>query len=487
VIFSEVICAVDVGTSEIRAALIAETGVHLHEIAYTRSAEQQRPTFDAEVFWADIVNVLRSLVAGRVGLVIRNISVTSHIGQIILDKQGQSLIDAGSWSDVRGVEDFQSRIDDDSKILFTSGKPSLTGGGIPLLVWLQVKHPDLHSRVRWVMAPKDFINFRLTGSISTDPTSAAYTFGYDVRHRVWNDEIISISGLDLNCFPRLHNATEIMGFVTTHISDLIGIPEGTPVISGAPDGTLGSAALIGLTKGVIADIAGTTDVLMTVTSNLAELDLQGVVINPYIIPDHWSYGGSTGFTGGATAHWSGILGFENVSSALNEFGAEIESIPAGCHGLMMSPLLSGSRFPTWNSDERGAVWGLDVNHGSAHLLRASFESASFVVREAAEQFPLINGERSSIYLAGGIVRSRHIVQMRADILGRSIFASKESNLSLQGAAILGFTAAGMYGSFEEAQSAIKSELEIINPNEVNKEIYNDLYERWVTTRKKMFN
>jgi xylulokinase len=487
VTLTAVICAVDIGTSEIRAALVSETGIRLHEVAHVRSAEQQSPTFDTDVFWADVAKVLRSLVVGEADLVIKNVSVTSHIGQVILDKHGVSLIDAGSWSDVRGVDIFQSQIADDMDILFKAGKPRLTGGAIPLLVWLREKHPELHSRVRLVLAPKDFINFRLTGNISTDPTSAAYSFGYDVRNRVWDDGLISNSGIDPSCFPSLNNATEIVGYVARDISDLVGVPEGTPVVSGAPDGTLGAATLIGLTEGVIADISGTTDVLMTVTSNLAALDTRGVVINPFIIPDYWSYGGSTGFTGGATAHWSRILGFENVGSAMNKYGAEIESIPAGCDGLLMSPLLSGSRFPTWNSNERGAIWGLDVKHGPAHVLKASYESASFVVREAVAQFPLINGNKSSIRLAGGIVRSKHIVQMRADILGCTIHASKESNLSLQGAVLLGLTAAGIYSNFEEARSNIKSDIEIIYPNEVNSEIYNDVYKKWASIREKMNN
>ena len=478
------ICAVDIGTSEIRAALVSESGQHLSEIAFIRSLEQQQPTFNPEELWSDVVGVLRFLVVDQPDVRIKNVSVTCHIGQVILNGKGVVLTDVGGWADTRGANVFQNRMSGSSQILHTAGKPSFTGGAVPLLCWLKECHPELYREVHCVLAPKDFINFRLTGSMSTDPTSAAYTFGYDVRKRAWDYELISRSGLDSVVFPKVISSTEIMGQVTRQISEMIGLPEGTPVVSGAPDGTLGAAVLIGVNEGVIADIAGTTDVVMRVTKTLAGLGTQSVVINPYIVPDCWSYGGSTGLTGGATAYWSRLLGFENVSSAMGAFGAKMDSIPAGSEGLMMSPFLSGSRFPTWNPDERGAIWGLDTKHGSAHLLKASYESASFAVREAVEQFPLITEVRSDIYLGGGIVRSKHIVQMRADILGRKLFASTESNLSLQGAAVLGLTAEGIYASFEEARATMKSELEVFVPDETRSQMYDDLFETWRVLRKK---
>lgn len=477
-----VICAVDVGTSEIRAALISETGQKLQEVSSARDSNEQFSTIDAEVLWTHVVDVLHRLTEGNSNLLIRNVSVTSHIGQVVLGKNEEIIIESGSWSDSRGADLLQNQVGENLNILHVTGKPGFTGGWIPLLIWLRERHPELHEKVRWVMSPKDFINFRLTGNITTDPTSAAYSFGYDVRKRCWDEDLIALTGLDSNYFPKVVNSMEIIGEVSRNSSTVTGLPIGIPVVSGAPDGTLGAAALIGLAENVIADIAGTTDVLMRVTHDIGSLDAKGIVLNPFILPKHWSYGGATGLTGGATSYWSRLFGFENVNKAMEAFGGAIEMLPAGCDGLLLSPLLSGSRFPTWNAKERGAVWGLEAKHETPHFLKASYESASFVVREAIEHFPTINGDKSMIYLAGGIVRSRTIVQMRADILGCSITSSTQSNLSLQGAALLGLTAARSYDTFEEARLALKAKDEVFTPNEANSQLYEDLFQKWLLHR-----
>jgi xylulokinase len=61
---------------------------------------------------------------------------------------------------------------------------------------------------------------------------------------------------------------------------------------------------------------------------------------------------------------------------------EAESAPPGAEGLVVLPFLMGERTPIWDVDARGTIFGLSLNHGRGHVIRAMMESVAFALYDS---------------------------------------------------------------------------------------------------------
>ncbi|MFK4103991.1 FGGY-family carbohydrate kinase [Streptomyces sp. NPDC019531] len=478
----DVVCAVDVGTSAVRAALVTHDGQRLLEARSERVPDEGTETFDAERLWDGLCHVLRRITSGAAAPShLRSLAIAGHVGQVLVDEQHRPLGRAGGWADARGVREVAAGWPDPGTALRLTGRPAMTGGAVPLLHWLKNKDPSLHQRMRWALAPKDFLVLRLTGEAATDMTSAAYTLGSDVTRQVWDPRLLAIGGTGPEHFPPQHAATDIVGAVTPAAADTTGLPPGLPVAAGGPDGTVGAAAVAGATPGPVVDVAGTTDVLTRVITSPDERPM-AAVLNPYLTPGLWTCGGATGMTGGALAYWVRLLGLGDPATALRRLGPAVRAMPPGSDGLSMSPLLTGSRFPGWNQNERGMLWGLGEHHSAAHVLRAAQEAAAYVVRQAVDTLLVDDAPDIPVVLTGGPSRSPELAQLRADVLGRPVHVSSEADASLHGAALLALVAAGLEPDLPTAQARREPRLRRFIPQTPIAARYDQLYRQWLQAK-----
>ncbi len=51
---------------------------------------------------------------------------------------------------------------------------------------MKENEPELFSKIRKIMLPKDYINYKLTGVHCTDYSDAAGMLLLDVRHKPWS-------------------------------------------------------------------------------------------------------------------------------------------------------------------------------------------------------------------------------------------------------------------------------------------------------------
>jgi xylulokinase len=474
----DVVCAVDVGTSAIRAALVTREGQRVLAARRERGPDEGAETFDAERLWDGLCHVLRRLAVGAPRARPRCLAIAGHVGQVLVDEQSRPLGAAGGWADSRGVREVADGWPDPVTALRVTGRPAVTGGAVPLLRWLRDEDPALHERIRWVLAPKDFLVLRLTGAAATDMTSAAYTLGSDVTRRAWDPALLALTGKGPRHFPPQHAATDIVGAVTPAAAGTTGLPPGLPVAAGGPDGTVGAAAVAGCAADTVVDVAGTTDVLTRVIASPGERPA-AAVLNPYLVPDLWTCGGATGMTGGALAHWVRLLGLGDPAGALRQLDPTLRTIPPGSEGLWVSPLLTGSRFPVWNPDERGRLWGLGEHHSPSHVLHAVQEAASYVVRQAVDILVADHTPDTPVVLTGGPSRSPALAQLRADVLGRPVHASTEPDATLHGAALLALVAAGLETSLPAAHAHTAPRLHRYTPRAEVAACYDRLYRQWL--------
>jgi sugar (pentulose or hexulose) kinase len=401
---------------------------------------------------------------------VAGLAIAGHVGTVFVDDRFASVASPGGWSDSRGLDELTLRMADsiDGYSAIT-GRPRPTGGAAAAWLDLAREDPRSAARVRHVLQPKDFIIARLTGLAVTDATSAAYTGLSDVRDGCWSVSVAELVDLPVDVLPAQVSATEPVGPLLPEVARRLGLPGDCVAVAGGPDGTVGATMVLAAEKDAVADVSGTTDVLVRRLPSLGAAPA-GAVVNPYPLGG-WSAGGPTGMTGGALDRWSSLLGFATVADALDHLGNDPIAPPPP--GLAVMPSLSGSRFPRWSPDDTGQVVGVRASHEPTDLLRAVVEGCAFVVREGIDA---LDPERAmTVVLAGGAARSRGLAQLRADVFGRPVKVSTEPDVSLLGAGLL--AAVGIWGEGAYDRPPIVS-ADPIAPDPIRSVAFEERYQRW---------
>ncbi|WP_224391166.1 FGGY-family carbohydrate kinase [Pseudonocardia sp. ICBG1293] len=469
------VVAVDVGTSAVRAAVVAGDGTVESSVRVPRSGGVGGEHFDAEQLWSDVVAALggaRSAAPGAVGA----LGIAGHIGTVAVDRDLRPVGPATGWSDSRGA-DLVAGLPGPvlRRIRETSGRPVPGAGGLAHALDLLARRPELAGRVQALLSPKDFLLARCVGSLVTDAVHAAYTLLFDVRDRAWDLDLVTELGLPAHWWPSVAAPADPVGGLRADVAAATGLPAGLPVVAGGPDGSVGIGLLLGGRTDLIADVAGTTDVLGRLRTD-PEAGGAGVLLNPALGPGRWVTGGPTGVTGGAVARWRELVGTVDEDV--------VDAVEPGADGLTVIPTLSGDRFPRWRPAARGAVLGQGPDHGPAHLVRAAREGAAFTVREGVDLLDTGTAPGSTaVVLAGGAARSAAAARLRADVLGRTVLVCDDPDVTLLGAAAL--ARAGTGSDLDEALDGLRPRLHRIDPDPVRAARYGSLYASWIEARERI--
>ncbi|MFN8592615.1 MAG: FGGY family carbohydrate kinase [Thermomicrobiales bacterium] len=448
---------VDVGTSGLRVAVF--------DANLTRIAQAQRPIprhaavsmteLDVDALWAAVVAGIAEVADGRKS--IAAVGVSAQLGVVPCDARGEALRPALLWADRRAAVEA-------GEIAGAYGVSTLyqlTGRRVdaelpaPKLRWLQCHEPDLWRRTRVALSLKDYLVHRLSGVFVTDPAHASYSLLFDVGAGHWDESILRDLGLEAAAVPVLAGAA-IAGTITPDASRLTGVPTGTPVIVGGPDGSAGAVGA-GLTHpGASVDISGTTDVFFTAIDRAIFDPAHRVVLNAALIPGLWSLGGPMGMTGGMLRWFVTELVMAERGDTEPQGGdfALIDEyaalVPPGAAGLVALPAMTGERAPTWDRWQRGAILGLTPEHSRAHVARAMLEGSAYVLRELIDAVAMLGVPVGEIRLSGGGAASPLWTQIRADVCERPFAVVREREASSLGTAILAAVAVGHVASVADA-------------------------------------
>src|SRR4051794_19527340 len=101
----DVVCAVDVGTSAVRAAPGTYGGQRLREAPRERALDEGAEPFEPAHRWAEPCRALRRLDAGDARPRLRCLAIVGRVGQVLVDERNHPLGMAGGWADSRGVRE----------------------------------------------------------------------------------------------------------------------------------------------------------------------------------------------------------------------------------------------------------------------------------------------------------------------------------------------------------------------------------------------
>ncbi len=205
---------------------------------------------DMDGLWAATADAIREAVAacGRPASDIVAIAATAHgDGIYLLDEDKNPLGPAIVSLDTRAdaIAEAWSAGEVGQQSLELTGQKPHASAPSAILRWVREHQPERYARIAHFIAAKDWLRFRLCGTIGTDRTEASTSFT-DVRTQDYAEDAFRLFGLDrlAGRQPPMAASTEIVGGVTAGTARLTGLVAGTPVMAGLHDVTASALASI---------------------------------------------------------------------------------------------------------------------------------------------------------------------------------------------------------------------------------------------------
>src|SRR5207253_10100691 len=166
---------------------------------------EQHPDSWWDACLASIRQVLARQPAARVASL--GISGQMH-SSVFLDGSGEVIRPALLWCDGRTTPECQEitgRVGGEERLRDWACNPALEGFTLPKVLGLRNREPAAFARLATVLLAKDFVRFRLTGTLATEPSDASGPLMLDTARVRWSREILDAVGLP----PSLLSAGEL--------------------------------------------------------------------------------------------------------------------------------------------------------------------------------------------------------------------------------------------------------------------------------------
>ncbi|MBL8352805.1 MAG: glycerol kinase GlpK [Burkholderiaceae bacterium] len=300
--------------------------------------------------------------------------------------------------------------------------------------------------------------WKLTGGRvhATDVSNASRTMLFDIRHNVWDHELLKLLHVPDSLLPRVFPSSHLYG-------------ETDPALLGATVPVAGiagdqQAALFGqacFTPGLAKNTYGTGCFLLMHTGDRFRISENGLITTSAAQTDaglRYALEGSV-FIGGAVVQW--LRDGLHAIRASSEVQALAESVPdAG--GVMFVPAFTGLGAPYWNADARGTLTGLTRGTTIGHIARAALESIAFqsaaLLQAMSRDAAAAGGATvTELRVDGGACVNDLLMQFQADLLGIPVVRPRVTETTALGAAYLAGLATGVYRGLDELSAQWQAE------------------------------
>jgi L-ribulokinase len=258
----------------------------------------------------------------------------------------------------------------------------------------------------------------------------------------------------------------------------LGLPEGIPVAMGGFDAHYGAVGA-GVKTGTLVKIIGTSTCDCAIASAREPMkDVPGIcgIVNGSIMPGY--YGIEAGQSAvGDILHWWVDVVCQGNDALHAQLSQQAKGLRAGESGLLALDWNNGNRTILVDPRLTGLIVGQTLHTTRAEIYRALIEATAYGARAIVERLQEYGVPVERVVCCGGIAEKNELfMQIYADVLGHPMLVAGSPQTPALGSAISAAVAAGVYKSFEEAQSRMTSlKEERFTPDPEAKAVYDELY------------
>jgi xylulokinase len=422
---------------------------------------------DPDDWWRATCAAVRQALS-RSGVAAEEVEAVSASGQMhgatLLDAAGSVVRPCILWNDQRSAPQCAEIVErvGAARLQELTGNTALAGFTAPKLLWVREHEPANWARTAHVLLPRDYLNYRLTGVMASEPSDAAGTLLFNVRERCWSAEMLEALDLDPALLPPVRPSAAVMGRVTEEAGRQTGLRAGTPVVSGGADNACAAAGCGVLEPGQVLCSVGTSGTVVAPVDLAVPPPGHNVHLFCHATPRANYLMGVVLSAGGALRWFRDSLCADLVAAARAGgpdpyvvLGDEAAATPPGAEGLIFLPYLTGERTPHGSAHARGVFFGLQPRHTRGHLARAVMEGVGYALGQCLDLLRGAGVEAGAVRLTGGGARSPLWRGILADIFACPVVVLPHDEGPAYGAALLAAVGAEAFETLEEAGRLIQ--------------------------------
>jgi glycerol kinase len=478
------ILALDQGTTSSRAILFDRLGnvIHIAQKEFTQHFPHPGwVEHDANEIWISILGVISSLFS-ETGISPKEVAAIGITNQretaVVWDKlTGMPVYHAIVWQSRQTVdicEKLKSQGHEDVFRAKTGLRIDAYFSGTKVK-WILDHVPGVRTKAEngeLLFGTIDtWLIWRLTGGKThvTDYSNASRTLMYNIHELKWDETLLSLLDIPLSMLPEVRSSSEIYGYT----NELHFFDTSVPISGVAGDQ---QAALFGqacFEKGMANNTYGTGCFMLMHTGETAVSSEHGLLttiawgLNGKV---EYALEGSV-FVAGSAIQWLRD-GLRMIKSAAvsEDYAKKVTSTK----GVYVVPAFVGLGTPYWDSNVRGAVFGITRGTSKEHLIRATLESLAYQtldVLNAMEEDAGITLKK--LRVGGGGSKNNFLMQFQSDMLGVAVERPVINETTALGAAYLAGLAVGFWQDQKEisAQWQVERTFEKVMAEAETAELY----------------
>lgn len=287
----------------------------------------------------------------------------------------------------------------------------------------------------------------------TDYSNASRTLMYNIHELKWDDELLDILDVPKAMLPEVRPSSEV--YAETAGYHFFG--EAVPIAGAAGDQ---QAALFGqacFDTGMAKNTYGTGCFMLMNTGEEAVKSNHGLLTTIAWGVDgkvEYALEGSI-FVAGSAIQWlrDGLRIIDDAKES-EGYATRVTS----SEGVYVVPAFVGLGTPYWESDVRGAVFGLTRGTEKEHFIRATLESLAYQTRDVLSAMEQDSGiEMKTLRVDGGAVKNNFLMQFQGDIIQAPVERPEINETTALGAAYLAGLAVGFFENREQIATQWKKE------------------------------
>ncbi|MBC7517504.1 MAG: glycerol kinase GlpK [Microbacteriaceae bacterium] len=482
------VLALDEGSSSARAVIVDVDGVIVSEASAPIEALHPQPSWvelDPATLWeaakSSILKAMAKIDASAVDILA--VGLTTHREScLIWDRAtGRPVYNALMWMSKQTDEIIARWTTDgmDEEIRRRTGLRNDSYFSAGKLVWILENVPGVreaaHTGSLAAGTVDTWLLWNLTGGKShlTDPSAASRTAMFNIHEGIWDRELCARYGIPMELLPEVVASNAHFGLLDSSL-----LPRGRevdiPIMSMLGDQQAGLYGQACLDQGAAKNTYGTAGVL---TVNVGT---EPVIIDGMTSSIAWKIGDNTAFEAegvvfhcGQTLHW--LRDNMGMIDSIHDSGKIAGSI-ADNGGVYFVPAFAGLCDPYWDRQVRGAIVGLTLDTGAAHVVRAGLEAMAYQTRDNVDA--LIRGGIAvpSLKVDGGAIGNDFLCQFQADLLGIPVERPHGLERTALGAARMAGAAIGLWNGVSDLHESWQ--LERVFEPKMSADQRDSLYDGW---------
>jgi len=477
----ELLLGIDIGTLSVKCSIVTPHGKVVSSSTIHHEAITPRPGWSEQDpekhWWHDTVECIKKAISctNINPKFIKAVGISGLFPNMCpLDYEGKPLYNAILYSDNRSYPEA----------VYLNERYNLqitTEEVLPKILWFMKNEPEKFMKTKMIFSAPNYLVYKLTGNYCCDYFLASYFGGiYDTFKKEWRQDILNELGISSEILPKVYRTIDIVGEITEEAAKITGLSKGTPVIAGSGDDITHLLIATAIKRGDALIYYGTAGRCIILTKDLID-----ILVGNYETLNDCLLQVSYVLTTSDLLRWfvKEFLKYEerfiedyslNIYEKLDEKASEI---PIGSDGVIVLPYFRGERYPNFNPNARGIIYGLTTYHTLHHIYRAMLEAYGYLVRLGLEDAQRKGVFPKKVFAGGGGARSKNWRQIVSDITGITQHYSEISDASV-GAAFLAGLGVKLLDDIEEIYNWVRN-VEATYPIPENTQKYEKFYKEFL--------